>query len=327
MQKTIIPAGNSQYTFNDISSEMQKLVTEKIKALSGGGKRPIVIKSLTVASKTIIPASEDGMAARPVDLQLYANQEQHPSHFEIIYNERVYNVAHLNGNGQNPTKRYLPITFVRDTAGRIKLSPTKAGQLKMLEVLVMSPFVKGNALGLAPGSGNYMWEIVDAKGEINTKYDAGKKLRTLLTEIDNLDADRIYDLSYQLGVHASMPGGLDEQSSLAWVRNRLVETAERDPEFVQSQLKLGENARTLINVRRALDAKIIRIDRDQERFVWTGTNSDIFAFSGALEDEENIRSLERYFSNHDIGRSTYTALLSELERTEAGKEKEKGKNK
>jgi hypothetical protein len=173
-------------------------------------------------------------------------------------------IAAISSLGIEGKPNFHSIEFTKQQSGRLLLRGNRSKDRDIFQFLTLSNFNASNPN--RDTSVQPLFELVNPK----IKAEKARKTRSLKRDAMNVAAE----LSGAEVREFISSLGKDEKRDLSVLRDELETLAEKDPkQFIK--LSKNTNKSYQANIKRALDKKIISLDRESNTFFWTSTEETI----------------------------------------------------
>jgi hypothetical protein len=220
-------------------------------------------------------------------------------------NNEVYQIAHIARRGGAPEM----ILFESSSAGHIIIAPDENGRYRPSDIIMYEYLSLCNYNISNPNRDITKEGIFE---EVNDAKTAEKKVESKLTSIDLMR--RVAVLSDdQVRLVAAKLGASEPTDSVQSLRLKLMDAAEADHDQLVSVINQTEaDGEQLIAVQKAMDMKVIHLDRRNFMWKWTATKMDIREGDRKKTEADNVISLARWLRDTQDGAQVYATIKTAI---------------
>lgn len=222
----------------------------------------------------------------------------------------VYTIANVHNISSSGDEIMPLITFDQSNAGHIIIRPDSNGRYSPSDILTYEYLMLCNYNESNPfrdkSAKAYFEEVNDAKvaeDKITARLNVAEIVKTVATLTD----DEVLLLSTHLGIG-------EEGDALQIIRMKLLDFAEKDPTNTQNTIaKIGSYGKFVLDVKKAIDLKVISRDGRNNSFKWTDGKQEFFAADKGLTLHESIIQLAKWMSDTSDGSAVYTTIKKSID--------------
>ena len=220
---------------------------------------------------------------------------------------QVFTIANIH-NISTSGEPVMPMIYF-DQSGHIIIRPDENGRYSSSDILTYEYLMLCNYNGSNPhrDSNSKVWfEQVNDEKVATAKVEEKAFNADAIKLVAQAQDDEVTLLAAQLGI--GEVGDLTQS-----LRLKLVEYAEKEAQKVQDAFSVISNLGGIVaDIEKALEAKIIQVDRRNNLYKWTDTKQELFQAPKGLASSANA-ALARWFKTDQQGVSAYATLKKMVE--------------
>jgi hypothetical protein len=223
-------------------------------------------------------------------------------------NNEVYTIANVH-NISSSGEPIMPMIYF-DHSGHIIIRPDENGRYSSSDILTYQYLMLCNYNESNPhrDSNTKVWfKQINDDAVALEKVEGKSQSADAIKMVAKLSDDEVPLLAAQLGV-----GEIGDLTQV--LRYKLIEYAEKNPSNAQGGYEVISNLGAFVSdIEKALENKIISLDRRSNSFKWTETKMEFYtATKGASASAANS-SLARWFKTTQEGAAMYATLKKAIE--------------
>lgn len=218
--------------------------------------------------------------------------------------KKVYDIANIVRIGLNDVPEIQVPFFTSGEVGRITINPQKAEDINLYEYLWLSNYNASNPL--RDQTKVPIYELEDEAKDAEKFLDKQGVRLAALQRVALMNDDEVR-------VVGGASGLVDPGDEIAVIRKKLMTFADTEPKkFHDLDGRVSGNTEYYSIVRKAIDAKIIFLDKKGPVWKYVASNGKIVSALKGADDEVQIRNLADWLKNTEEGSTVFRIIKETL---------------
>ncbi len=218
--------------------------------------------------------------------------------------KKIYDIANIVRIGINDNPEIQTPFFTSGDAGRISINPQRAEDINLYEYLWISNYNASNPLRDKTKAAIY--ELEDESKDAERFLDKQAIRLSALQRVAVMSDDEVK-------VIGGASGLTDPGDEITVIRRKLMSFADENPKgFHDLDARVSGNTEYYAIVRRAMDAKIVFLDKKGPAWKYVASNGKILSGLKGGDDETQIRNFADWLRNTEEGNTVFRIIKETL---------------